>query len=101
MNAGDLGVEHKANEGARREYSAAEQIAEKTEGVPASRLAEMRFWHAVALANMKRVDEALPIFEKVFAGADGANWRELVGRLPHSELLPDDKQLIQRIQSAK
>jgi uncharacterized Ntn-hydrolase superfamily protein len=101
MNAGDLAVEHKDNEGALREYSAAEQLAEKTEGVPPSRLAEMRFWHAVALVTMKRVDEALPIFQMVFAGPDGPNWRELVGRLPHSELLPNDPALIQRIQSVK
>ena len=101
MNAGDLAVEHKDNEGALREYAAAEAIAEKTEGVPPSRLAEMRFWHAVALANMKRVEESLPIFQKVFAGPDGANWRELVGRLPHSELLPDDAALIKKIQAVK
>jgi hypothetical protein len=50
---------------------------------------------------MKRVDESLPIFAQVFAGPDGANWRELVGRLPHSELLPDDAALIKRIQSAR
>src|SRR3954471_23961704 len=101
MNAGDLAVEHKDNEGALREYSAAEQLAEKTEGVPPSRLAEMRFWHAVALVTMKRVDESLPIFQKVFAGPDGPNWRELVGRLPHSELLPNDPALIKRIQDVK
>jgi uncharacterized Ntn-hydrolase superfamily protein len=101
MNAGDLAVEHKDQAGALREYAAAEQIAATAEGVPASRLAEMRFWHAVALVNMKRVDDALPIFAKVFAGPDGANWRELVGRLPHSELLPDDKTLIKRIQDVK
>lgn len=101
MNAGDLAVEHKDQEGALREYAAAEEIAVGTEGVPASRLAEMRFWHAVALANMKREDDALPIFQKVFAGPDGANWRELVGRLPHSELLPDDNALVKRIQAVK
>jgi uncharacterized Ntn-hydrolase superfamily protein len=101
MNAGDLAVEHKDQEAALREYAAAEQIAETAEGIPASRLAEMRFWHAVALVNMKRVDESLSIFAKVFAGPAGANWRELVGRLPHSELLPNDPELIKRIQSAK
>ena len=101
MNAGDLAVEHKDQEAALREYSAAEQLAEKTDGVPASRLAEMRFWHAVALVNMKRVDDSMPIFAKVFAGPDGPNWRELVGRLPHSELLPNDPALIKKIQEAK
>src|SRR5207302_5623402 len=66
MNAGDAAVEHKDNEAALREYSAAEQIALRTEGVPQSRLAEMIYWHAVALVTMGRVDESLPLFRKVF-----------------------------------
>ena len=57
MNAGDLATEHNDNEGALREYSAAEKIAATTTGVPQSRYAEMIYWHAVALVNMKRVDE--------------------------------------------
>jgi uncharacterized Ntn-hydrolase superfamily protein len=101
MNAGDLAVEHKDPEGALREYSAAEQIAERTEGVLPSRLAEMRFWHAVAIVNMKRVEESLPVFQRAFSGAEGASWRELVGRLPQSELLPDDPALVKRIQAVR
>src|SRR5688500_19297496 len=50
MNAGDLAVEKKDNEGALREYSAAERL------VPDN--AEMIYWHAVALVNMGRVDES-------------------------------------------
>ena len=57
MNAGDLAVEKKDNAGALREYSAAEQL------VPGN--AEMIFWHAVALVNMGRVDESLPLFRRV------------------------------------
>ncbi|MEO8217716.1 MAG: DUF1028 domain-containing protein [Acidobacteriota bacterium] len=98
MNAGDLATEHKDNEGALREYSAAEQIASSTAGVPQSRYAEMVYWHAVALVNMKRVDEALPLFAKVFALEPG--WRELTPRLPHAGLLPDDALLISRIVAA-
>ena len=64
MNAGDLAVEHKDHEAALREYSAAEKIAASTPGVPQSRFAEMLYWHAVALVNMKRVDEALPVFAR-------------------------------------
>ena len=78
MNAGDLAVEKKDNEGALREYGAAEQL------VPDS--AEMIYWHAVALINMKRVDEALPLFVRAFEMEPG--WRELTPRLPHSGLLP-------------
>ena len=59
MNAGDLAVEKKDNEGALREYGAAEKL------VPNN--AEMIYWHAVALVNMGRVDESLPLFRKVFA----------------------------------
>jgi uncharacterized Ntn-hydrolase superfamily protein len=78
MNAGDLAVEHKDNEGALREYRAAAAL------VPDN--VEMVYWHAVALANMGRVDESVPLFRKTFA-AD-ARWRELTRRLPASGLLP-------------
>ena len=99
MNAGDEAVEHHDNETALREYAMAEETTSKAEDVEPSRLAEMRFWHAVALVNMKRVDESLPIFKGVFAGTNGANWRELTARLPKSSLLPDDATLIKKIQS--
>jgi uncharacterized Ntn-hydrolase superfamily protein len=89
MNAGDLAVEKKDNEGALREYGAAEKL------VPNS--AEMIYWHAVALVNMGRVDESLPLFRRVFAM--DKNWITLTPRLPKSGLLPDDPKLIQRIVS--
>ena len=87
MNAGDLAVEHKDHEAALREYSAAEEIAAKTPGIPQSRHAEMIYWHAVALVNMNRIDEALPLFARAFAMEPG--WRELTPRLPASGLLPE------------
>ncbi|HEX2834675.1 MAG TPA: DUF1028 domain-containing protein [Thermoanaerobaculia bacterium] len=99
MNAGDLAVEHKDNAAALREYKAAEEIAASTPGIPPSRLAEMTYWHAVALVNMKRVDESLPLFAKAFAIESG--WRELTPRLVSSGLLPDDAQTIARITGAK
>jgi len=89
MNAGDLAVEKKDNEGALREYSAAEKL------VPDN--AEMIYWHAVALVNMGRVDDSLPLFRKVFAM--DRNWLTLTPRLPKSGLLPDDAKLIERIVS--
>src|SRR6188474_3297344 len=89
MNAGDLAVEKKDNEGALREYSAAEKL------VPDS--AEMIYWHAVALVNMGRVEESLPLFRKVFAM--DRNWLTLTPRLPKAGLLPDDPKLIDRIVS--
>ncbi|MBV8858276.1 MAG: DUF1028 domain-containing protein [Acidobacteria bacterium] len=87
MNAGDAAVERKDNEGALREYGAAERL------VPDN--VEMVYWHAVALANMNRVEEALPLFQRVFA-AD-PNWRTLTPRLVKSGILPDDKRLLDRI----
>lgn len=87
MNAGDLAVEKKDNEGALREYGAAEKL------VPDN--AEMIYWHAVALVNMGRVDESLPLFKRVFAM--DRNWIELTPRLPKSGLLPDDPKIIERI----
>jgi uncharacterized Ntn-hydrolase superfamily protein len=87
MNAGDLAVEKKDNEGALREYSAAEKL------VPNN--AEMIYWHAVALVNMNRVEESLPLFRRVFAM--DKNWATLTPRLPKSGLLPDDTKLIERI----
>ena len=89
MNAGDLAVEKKDNEGALREYGAAEKL------VPDN--AEMIYWHAVALVNMGRVEESLPLFRKVFAM--DRNWITLTPRLPKSGLLPDDPKIIQRIVS--
>jgi uncharacterized Ntn-hydrolase superfamily protein len=99
MNAGDLAVEHKDNAAALREYKAAEEIAATTPGINPSRLAEMTYWHAVALVNMNRVDESLPLFAKAFALESG--WRELTPRLVKSGLLPDDAKVIQQITGAK
>ncbi|MBV9925440.1 MAG: DUF1028 domain-containing protein [Acidobacteria bacterium] len=90
MNAGDAAVERKDNEGALREYGAAEQL------VPDN--VEMVYWHAVALANMNRVEESLPLFRRVFA-AD-PNWRTLTPRLVKAGILPDDRKLIERIVNA-
>jgi uncharacterized Ntn-hydrolase superfamily protein len=59
MNAGDLAMEKKDNDAALREYGAAARL------VPEN--AEMVYWHAVALVNMGRVDDSLPLFRRAFA----------------------------------
>lgn len=87
MNAGDLAMEHKDHEGALREYSAAERL------VPGN--AEMIYWHAVALVNMGRTEESLPLFRRVFSMDQ--NWAILTPRLPKAGLLPNDPKLIERI----
>ncbi|HEY0762017.1 MAG TPA: DUF1028 domain-containing protein [Pyrinomonadaceae bacterium] len=89
MNAGDLAVEKKDNEGALREYGAAEKL------VPNN--AEMIYWHAVALVNMGRLNDSLPLFRRVFAM--DRNWITLTPRLPKAGLLPDDPKVIQKIVS--
>jgi uncharacterized Ntn-hydrolase superfamily protein len=87
MNEGDLAVENKDHEGALKAYAAAEALAPDS--------AEMIFWHAVALVNMKRVDESLPLFQKVFA--IDPNWKTLTPRLVGVGLLPDDKDALAKI----
>lgn len=89
MNAGDLAVEKKDNDGALREYSTAERL------VPEN--AEMIYWHAVALVNMNRIEESLPLFRRVFAM--DKNWVTLTPRLAKVGLLPDDVKIIERILS--
>jgi hypothetical protein len=58
----------------------------------------MVFWHAVALVNIGRVEDSLPLFRRVFV-AD-PNWATLTPRLVHSGLLVDDPKVIERILSA-
>src|SRR5581483_3314373 len=94
-NAGDADMTRGDKEAALRDYSAAEQLVPDS---PDS--VEMTYWHAVALVNMGRVDEALPLFRRVFAAEK--NWAILTPRLPHSGLLPNDPKVIERIvQQAK
>ena len=71
MNAGDLAVEHNNMKLAMKEYSTAEEMFPDN--------VEMKFWHAVTLTNIGKLDEALPIFKKVFAMDN--NWAILTSRL--------------------
>jgi uncharacterized Ntn-hydrolase superfamily protein len=87
MNDGDLAVERKDHEAALKAYSGAGAL------VPDN--AEMIYWHAVALVNMKRVDESLPLFRRSFAL--DPNWKTLTPRLPGVGLLPVDKDILDKI----
>jgi uncharacterized Ntn-hydrolase superfamily protein len=94
MDAGDNLFAANDIAGAVREYGAAERL------VPDN--IEMIFWHAVTLVNAGRLDEALPLFGKVFADrVQGAKWAELVPRLPRSKMLPDDPKIIAKILAAR
>jgi uncharacterized Ntn-hydrolase superfamily protein len=87
MNAGDLAVERKQNEKALEEYGAAARLAPDN--------AEMVYWHAVALVNMGRVEDSLPLFRRVFAM--DKNWATLTPRLTKAGLIVDDPKVIERI----
>ncbi|MBN1363130.1 MAG: DUF1028 domain-containing protein [Sedimentisphaerales bacterium] len=87
MNQGDLAIEKGDVTRALREYGAAERM------FPTN--TEMRFWHAVALANVGRLDLALPIFKTVFA-AD-ANYIELTRRIVPNGLLKADGATLEKI----
>ncbi|MCX7984931.1 MAG: DUF1028 domain-containing protein [Bacteroidetes bacterium] len=87
MNAGDLALEKNDVEGALREYSAAEALLPDN--------LEMKYWHAVALANSGAIDRALPLFSDVFQ--KDARWRELTSRLVPVGLLTVDGDQLMKI----
>ena len=56
---------------------------------------EMMYWTAVTLANNKKLDESLPLFEEVFSKDN--NWRLLTERLPEAGLLSLNEDDLKRI----
>jgi uncharacterized Ntn-hydrolase superfamily protein len=87
MNLGDQSLEQQDTDGALAQYGSAEQL------VPDN--LEMKFWHAVSLANAGRLKEALPLFGTVFRQDD--HWRTLVPRLATAGLLTVDAAALARI----
>ncbi|MCK4314240.1 MAG: Zn-dependent protease, partial [Anaerolineae bacterium] len=87
MNRGDELLGAGEVEAALHEYRTAAGMAPEIEELP--------FWHAVTLADLDRVDEALPIFRDVFAR--NADWATLLPRLPKAGLLRDDTEMMRRI----
>lgn len=77
MNKGDLAMEAGDVDDALLQYGKAEKMFPKN--------LEMKYWKAVALANSKRLNEAIPIFKSIFEADE--NWREMTRRLPDSGLL--------------
>jgi uncharacterized Ntn-hydrolase superfamily protein len=77
MDAGEVATEKGDAARAMQEYGAA--------GAMFPDNIEMKFWHAVALANLGRIDEALPLFKSVFV--QDPNWRTLAARLPVTGVL--------------
>ena len=87
MNKGDYAVEKNDMKSAMEFYGNAEKMFPDN--------LEMKYWHAVALANNGRVDESLPIFKKIFK-AD-PNWVILTERLPAVGQLTVSKEDLQKI----
>ncbi|KAA9339719.1 DUF1028 domain-containing protein [Hymenobacter busanensis] len=91
MNAGDLAVEKNDMPTAVREYQAAEKAFPQN--------LEMRYWHAITLANKGQVAEAkkllLPIFKQE------PNWRTLTERLPKVGLLTVSEAELKQILALK
>ena len=67
-------------EKALEEYGKASQLAPE--------VLELSFWQAVALMNSDRVEEAVPILERVFRSED--RWAELLRRLPKVGIVRKD-----------
>jgi uncharacterized Ntn-hydrolase superfamily protein len=91
MNAGDLAVEKNDIDKARQEYGAAEKLFPDN--------LEMKYWHAISLANAGKMDEALPMFRFIFK--KDPNWRTLTPRLTKNGLLTVPASDLQRILSLK
>jgi uncharacterized Ntn-hydrolase superfamily protein len=89
MNAGDLAIEKNDIPGALKAYSAAEEMFPDN--------LEMKYWHAVCLANEGMVDESLPLFNEIFEKDN--NWRVLTKRLPAVGLLNVNEKDLKKILS--
>lgn len=90
MNRGDLAIEKGEIEEAMNAYSSAEKLFPDN--------LEMKYWRAVTLSNIGRIDEALPLFEFVFK--KDSNWRILTPRLTRNGLLDVSPEVLQRILKA-
>ncbi|MEN8107315.1 MAG: DUF1028 domain-containing protein [Pseudomonadota bacterium] len=87
MNLGDHALEGDNIDGALSYYGQAQALAPNK--------LEMKFWHAVSLANAGRVDAALALFATIFK--QDHDWRVLVPRLVESKLLLVDPATLERI----
>ena len=88
-NAGDLAVEKHDVKAALQEYGKAEEM------IPDN--LEMKYWHAIALVNVGKIEESLAIFKAVFQS--DPNWIELTQRLPRIDLLNVDDTGLKKILS--
>lgn len=90
MNQGDLAVEKGDMEAAKAAYGAAETLFPDN--------LEMQYWHAIALANNGELEEALPLFKRIFQ--KGENWKTLTPRLLKNGMLTVSETDLQQILNA-
>jgi len=89
MNLGDAFVAKNQWKEALEAYSVAAQLA--------PHIVELPYWHAVALVNGGRVQEALPIFKEVFRREP--KWRDAGRRLAKVKQLPNDEAILKLIEA--
>ncbi|PID57904.1 MAG: Zn-dependent protease [Ignavibacteriae bacterium] len=77
MNKGDLAIENNNMGLAMEEYQSAQKLFPENE--------EMKYWHAITLANTGNLDEALKMFKDIFS--KNPNWAELTSRLYKARIL--------------
>ena len=87
MNKGDVAMEMGQAEEALKQYGTAEAMFPQN--------LEMKFWHAINLANLGDLEAALPLFKQVFASDN--NWKMLISRLIEVDLLTVSEQDLDRI----
>lgn len=87
MNNGDLAIEKGDEQQALKEYGAAQQMFPDN--------LEMKYWTAVSLANIGKVDEALPLFREIFE--KDQNWLTLTRRIVVNGLLTVSEADLKRI----
>ena len=88
MNDGDAFVSKNQWEKALKSYSRAAGLAPQ--------IVELPYWHAVALVNGGRMQEALPIFKEVFRREP--KWRDAARRLAKVKQLPNDEATLKLIE---
>ena len=93
MNAGDGYMTTGDIEAAIRSYEYAMSLLpdEATNG-------EAPYWVGITLASIGDLEGAIPFLRR--ASAQDTRWIELTRRLPASNLLPDDPELIKRLTAA-
>jgi len=82
MDKGDIALEKGDEDEALKAFDSARKMCPNN--------IEMKYWTAISLANIKRFDEALPLFKEIFTLDN--NWRILTERLPDVDLLNISKE---------